>query len=209
MKAYQALLKRTFDIIMSILGIIFLMPLMLFLILIASLSTNSIGLFKQERVGKHGECFFIFKVKSMKDNINISTSVTVSEDIRITRFGRFIRNHKLDEILQLFNVLIGDMSFVGPRPDVAGFADLLQGDDRIVLSIRPGITGPASLYFRDEERLLSKQQDPEMYNRYVIWPQKVAINKDYIRNYRIAKDFRYILMSVGITKYSKEELLNE
>lgn len=104
-----------------------------------------------------------------------------------------MRRLKLDELPQLLNVLIGDISFVGPRPDVPGYADTLSGEDRVVLSVRPGLTGPATLKYRDEEKLLASVAEPERYNREVIYPDKVAINKDYVRNYSFLKDLRYIL----------------
>jgi lipopolysaccharide/colanic/teichoic acid biosynthesis glycosyltransferase len=109
----------------------------------------------------------------------------------------FFRRTKIDELPQLFNVLWGDMSFVGPRPDVPGFADRLEGVDRIILSVRPGITGPASLKYRDEEALLASQEDPERYNREVIWPDKVRINLDYVKHWSFAGDIGYILKTVA------------
>jgi len=117
-------------------------------------------------------------------------------DSRITKSGDFFRNMKIDELPQLFNVLFGTMSFVGPRPDVPGFADKLKGEDRIILSLRPGITGPASLKYRDEESLLAKQKDSERYNRNIIWPDKVEINKIYIKEWSLQKDIEYILKTV-------------
>jgi lipopolysaccharide/colanic/teichoic acid biosynthesis glycosyltransferase len=110
--------------------------------------------------------------------------------------GRFWRKTKIDELPQLINVLKGDMSFVGPRPDVPGYADKLEGEDRIVLSVRPGITGPATLKYRDEEALLAGQKDPERYNNEVIWPDKVRINKEYIKSYSFKNDLVYIAKTI-------------
>ena len=124
------------------------------------------------------------------------TFITTSKDPRITKFGHFLRKTKLDELPQLWNVLIGQMSFVGPRPDVPGYADQLEGDDKIILSVKPGITGPASLAFKDEEELLAQKDNPKQYNDEVIWPQKVKINKDYIRNYSFKNDIKYIIETV-------------
>jgi lipopolysaccharide/colanic/teichoic acid biosynthesis glycosyltransferase len=115
---------------------------------------------------------------------------------RITKSGALFRKTKIDELPQLFNVLFGSMSFVGPRPDVVGFADMLEGEDRIILSIRPGITGPASLKYKDEESLLAEQENPEQYNRDVIWPDKVKINRVYIREWSLRKDVDYIKKTV-------------
>jgi lipopolysaccharide/colanic/teichoic acid biosynthesis glycosyltransferase len=123
-------------------------------------------------------------------------SVTSSNDSRITAYGRMLRKFKLDELPQLWNVLVGDMSFVGPRPDVSGYADLLTGEERLILSVRPGITGPASLEYRNEELLLSRVADPQSYNDMVIWPHKVEINTRYVQNYSFKKDIYYILQTI-------------
>jgi lipopolysaccharide/colanic/teichoic acid biosynthesis glycosyltransferase len=120
-------------------------------------------------------------------------------DKSATRFGRFLRRYKLDELPQLFNVLIGTMSFVGPRPDVQGFADTLVGEDRLILIVKPGITGPATLKYKNEEGLLERQKDPEHYNRTIIWVDKVKINKKYVQNYSFYLDLVFILKSLVTT----------
>jgi lipopolysaccharide/colanic/teichoic acid biosynthesis glycosyltransferase len=122
--------------------------------------------------------------------------VTTGRDRRITWLGRIWRKTKIDELPQLINVLKGNMSFVGPRPDVPGYADRLQGDDRIVLSVRPGITGPATLKYRDEEALLADQDDPERYNNEVLWLDKVRINREYVESWSFWQDIRYILKTI-------------
>lgn len=154
----------------------------------ASMDTMKWGVFKQQRVGKKGVLFSIYKLRTMRSASNGSQ--------KITTIGNILRNTKLDELPQLFNVLIGDMSFVGPRPDVEGFADTLIGEDQIVLIVRPGITGIASLYFRNEETLLNKQKDSELYNRTVIWPKKVELNKAYIHNYSFITDIKIIIKTI-------------
>ena len=121
-----------------------------------------------------------------------SDSVTILNDPRITYFGNVLRKTKLDEIPQLGNVLIGDMSLVGPRPDVPGYADSLKGEDRMILSVRPGITGSATLKYRDEEQLLAMHDDPKKYNDEVIWNDKVEINTDYVKNWSVKIDFRIL-----------------
>jgi lipopolysaccharide/colanic/teichoic acid biosynthesis glycosyltransferase len=126
----------------------------------------------------------------------VETVVTTDQDPRITPLGRFWRKTKIDELPQLINVLKGDMSFVGPRPDVPGFADRLVGEERLLLSIRPGITGPATLKYRNEEQILMEVDDPEKYNREVIFPDKVRINLEYIREHSFWKDLKYIWMTV-------------
>jgi len=188
--------KRFFDIALSVFGIWLTWWLMLLAWIIASFETGSNGLFMQKRIGKEGKPFLVFKIKTMKIIDGIDTMVTTRGDRRITKSGAFFRKMKIDELPQLLNVLLGTMSFVGPRPDVAGFADKLEGDDRIILSLRPGITGPASLKYKDEEALLAKQKDPECYNRDVIWPDKVEINKTYIKEWSLKKDIMYIVKTL-------------
>ena len=163
---------------------------------IASIELKSNGFFVQKRVGKDGKLFNVLKIKTMKKIDGIDTTVTSLDDIRITKSGKFFRNTKIDELPQLWNILVGDMSFVGPRPDVEGYADKLTGADRIILSIRPGITGPATIKYKNEEELLSKQSNPKEYNDNVIWPDKVKINIEYIKNWSLKKDIEYIIKTI-------------
>ncbi len=188
--------KRVFDIILSVVGICITWWIMVLAWIIASVETKSNGLFIQERIGKEGKPFLVFKIKTMKLIEGIESTVTTSNDNRITKSGAFLRKMKIDELPQLFNVLFGSMSFVGARPDVPGFADKLEGEDRVILELSPGITGPSSLKYKDEEELLSKQDDPESYNRDVIWPDKVAINKMYLKNWSLKKDIEYIVKTI-------------
>jgi len=188
--------KRLFDIILSIVGIGLTWWIMFFAWVIATIETKSNGLFLQKRVGKDAKMFHVFKIKTMKNTDNIKTHVTTKDDSRITKSGAFFRATKIDELPQLFNVLWGTMSFVGPRPDVAGFADLLEDEDRIILSVRPGITGPASLKYRDEESILAQQNNPEAYNKDVIWRDKVQINKNYVKYWSLKKDIMYIIKTI-------------
>lgn len=122
--------------------------------------------------------------------------ITIKNDPRITVFGQFLRQYKLDELPQLVNVLVGQMSFVGPRPDVKGYADKLEGNDQIILTVKPGITGPATLKFREEESLLGRQTNPKKYNDEVIWKEKIEINKKYIENWTFIGDIKYILKTI-------------
>ena len=188
--------KRAFDILLSFIGLLLLWPLILLGWIAATLSTRANGFFVQTRVGMHGQTFRLLKLRSMRNRADVRTTVTTRQDPRITRVGSLLRKTKMDELPQLWNVLVGHMSLVGPRPDVPGFADRLTGDDLIVLSIRPGITGPASLEFRNEEELLSGQSDPERYNREVIWPKKVELNRAYVANYSFWKDLGYIWRTI-------------
>ena len=174
----------------------FLTPLLLTILLLVILSSQQNGLYKSIRIGQHGYPFTMWKIRTMKNIEGLDTTVTTSKDPRITPFGQFLRRTKLDELPQLWNVIKGDMSLVGPRPDVPGFADTLIGEDRILLSVRPGITGLATLAYRDEEQLLAKQKDPEQYNKEVIWPEKVRLNRFYIEHYSLWLDFKIIYKTI-------------
>jgi len=190
----ERLLKSIFDYTLALFMLIILLPLILVLIIFSALSSDKSGIFSQTRVGKGGVVFKIYKIRSM--NIQSDDVITAENDPRITRFGHFIRKTKLDEIPQLYNILKGDMSFVGPRPDVVGYADKLIGGDRIILSVKPGITGPATLYYRNEEQLLAKQSNKEEYNNNVIWPKKVEINKEYLNNWTFLGDIRIMFKTI-------------
>ncbi|MFC2993571.1 sugar transferase [Halomonas tibetensis] len=192
----QAMQKRVFDIGLSTVGLTLSGWLILLAWVAASLDTRSNGFFTQHRVGKDGRLFTVVKIKTMRPSRELTTTVTRSGDPRITPLGRFFRRTKIDELPQLWNVLVGDMSFVGPRPDVPGFADTLEGEERLLLSVRPGITGPATLEYRNEEELLANADDPEAFNREVIWPDKVRLNLAYIRDWSLGRDIRYILDTV-------------
>jgi lipopolysaccharide/colanic/teichoic acid biosynthesis glycosyltransferase len=189
-------IKRAFDLIVSCIGLVVVWPAIVVAWVIASIETHSNGLFVQKRIGRYGKPFPLFKIKTMRDTPG-GTTVTTASDARITRSGAFFRRTKIDELPQLIHVCLGQMSLVGPRPDVPGFADRLEGEDREILQLRPGITGPASLKYRDEEALLAKQSDPEAYNREVIWPDKVAINRQYITEYSLKNDIMYLWKTVA------------
>ena len=188
--------KWLFDRIMSLVGLIILSPVLLVVaILIRVKMPGGPVLFKQKRVGKEGKLFTMVKFRSMSV-AHGGSSVSVAGESRITPLGAKLRKYKLDELPELWNVFIGDMSFVGPRPDVPGYADKLVGEDRVILKLRPGITGPASLKYRDEETLLATVEDPIRYNDEVIFPDKVRINKEYYYNWSFWLDMRYIVRTV-------------
>lgn len=190
------ILKRSFDLIISLLLILLIGWLIFFIWLVVSIKFKSNGFFVQKRVGRYGVLFSFIKFKTMSNLYNISSSVSALNQKNITTFGMFLRKYKIDELPQLYNVLVGDMSFVGPRPDVPGFADKLTGIDKSILSLRPGITGPASIKYKNEETLLKNLDDPENYNRKVIWPDKVKINLNYIRNWSFFGDLKYIRQTI-------------
>lgn len=189
-------LKFLFDRIASFFGIVLLSPILIVIsILIRIKMSEGPIIFKQKRVGQYGKLFTMYKFRSMTVH-HSGSFVSVKGESRITPFGAKLRKYKLDELPELWNVLIGDMSFVGPRPDVPGYADTLMGDDREVLKLRPGITGPASLKYRDEEELLAQQADPIRYNDEVIFPDKVRINRYYLHHYSFVKDIQMIICTV-------------
>ncbi len=189
----QRWLKRSFDLTIALIGLILSSWIILLAWLAATLTTGYNGFFTQKRIGRFGRPFYVIKLRTMKVLQESGTTVTTENDPRITPLGKLFRKTKIDELPQLLNVLVGDMSLVGPRPDVPGFADKLEGEDRIILSVRPGITGPATLKYRNEEEILAAQEDPERYNREVIYPDKIKINREYVEHYSFAKDLSYIL----------------
>ena len=189
-------LKYIFDRLMALIGLLCLWPVLLVVaILIRIKMPGGPVIFKQKRVGRNGKLFTMYKFRSMTVGHG-GSSVSVAGESRITPLGAKLRHYKLDELPELWNVLIGDMSFVGPRPDVPGYADQLKGEDREVLKLRPGITGPASWKYRDEEDLLAKQTDPQKYNDEVIFPDKVRLNLYYLHHYSFPKDIQMIFATV-------------
>lgn len=192
----DSLIKRTFDIFFSALGLCLFWWLIIVAAFLARMNTGENGFFLQERVGQFGKIFSIIKIRTMILADDKKSTVTTSEDSRVTSLGKFFRKTKIDELPQLINVLFGQMSFVGPRPDVPGFADVLERDDRIILCLKPGITGPATLAYRNEEELLASVDNPEEYNRKVIFPNKVRLNKEYLLHYTLLKDVEYIIRTL-------------
>jgi lipopolysaccharide/colanic/teichoic acid biosynthesis glycosyltransferase len=187
----QLRVKRYFDFLLALVLFVVFSPILIFLVLISTIDTKQWGVFSQLRVGQEGKLFRIFKLRTLKNEKHYLGNL----DKSATTIGRYLRRSKLDELPQLYNVLIGDMSFVGPRPDLEGFADVLEGGDRIILMVKPGVTGPATLKYKDEERVLERQKDPDDYNRTIIWVDKVKINKKYVQNYSFYLDLAFILKS--------------
>ena len=181
---------------MALIGLICLSPVLLVTwILIHVKMPDGPAIFKQKRVGRNGKTFTMYKFRSMSAHHG-GSSVSVAGESRINPLGTKLRKYKIDELPELWNVLIGDMSFVGPRPDVPGYADNLEGENRNILKLRPGITGPASLKYRDEEELLAKQENPQEYNDKVIYPDKVRINLYYLSHYSFIMDIKMIVATV-------------
>lgn len=203
-------LKWIFDRVVALIGLLVLWPVLLIVALLVKLKMpGGPAFFVQKRVGKDGKLFNCHKFRTMTMKHNGST-VSVAGDSRITPFGAVLRHYKLDELPGLWDVLIGNMSFVGPRPDVPGYADALTGEDREVLKLRPGITGPATLKYRLEDEMISEyvaqkqtegderpmQEIATEYNDKVIYPDKVRINRYYLHHYSFIKDIEMILCTV-------------
>ena len=204
------ILKWIFDRLVAFIGLLFLWPVLLVTAILVKIKMpGGPAFFVQKRVGKDGRLFDCHKFRTMTVKHNGST-VSVAGDSRITPFGATLRHYKIDELPGLWDVLRGKMSFVGPRPDVPGYADQLKGDDRRVLKLRPGITGPATLKYRLEDEMISeyvaqKQKEGDMrpmqeiaieYNDTVIYPDKVRLNCYYYRHYSFIKDIQMILCTV-------------
>ena len=187
------MLKRTFDLIVSSLGLLILSPL--FLVLALWIKCDSPGpiLYRQRRVGRGNKDFWLFKFRSMRVGADKAGLITIGgHDPRVTRSGYYIRKYKLDELPQLINVFCGNMSLVGPRPEVRKYVDLYTSEQLKVLQVRPGITDPASIRYRNENELLSQVSDPERYYRDVIMPDKLRINLEYITHASFKNDLQII-----------------
>jgi len=187
--------KWCFDRIVALFGLIVLFPVLLIIAILIKIDSKGPLFFLQYRIGKNGKPFRIFKFRTMHEQAR-GDSVTIAGDPRVTRIGHWLRHSKVDCLTELINVVIGQMSFVGPRPDVPGYADQLQGDDRRILQLRPGITGPASIKYRNEEELLAQQADPKWYNDNIIWPDKVKINLEYLDNWSFIGDIKLIFKTI-------------
>lgn len=188
--------KEIFDRTAAGMGLLLLWPLLgaVALAILLKMPDGPV-LFRQKRVGQYGRLFTLVKFRTMKMNHG-GSAVSVAGEARITPLGRFLRKYKLDELPELWNVLVGDMSLVGPRPDVPGYADRLEGRDRELLRLKPGITGPATLKYRNEEELLAAQPNPQQYNDKVIYPDKVRINLDYLAHRSFLGDIRIIIQTL-------------
>lgn len=171
--------KNIFDGTLALIMIVFLMPLLIILFFIAGIDTASSGLFLQKRIGQYGRPFMIYKIRTIHKKKKTCSKI-----------GQTLRKLKLDEFPQLFNILKGDMSFVGPRPDVEGYYDRLEGSDRKVLDLKPGLTCEASIEYRNEETLLKDQVDPLKYNDEVLFPHKVKMNLLYLNNRSFKNDMK-------------------
>ena len=190
------MLKRIFDIILSLFGLIILLPFMLIIAIFIKLDSKGPVFFKQVRVTKNGREFKIFKYRTMRVGSDKYSQITVGKDNRITKVGAFLRKYKLDEIPQLINVLIGDMSLVGPRPEVPKYVALYTDEQKEILKVRAGITDYASIEFSDENDLLASEEDPEKAYIEKVMPKKIELNKKYISEISILTDIKIILLTI-------------
>ena len=197
------IIKRVFDLSLSAFGIILLAPIIALIGLIIFVFSGPPVFFCQERVGRYGKNLKLVKFRTMINDAENKQegSVTIAGDARITLIGKYLRQYKLDELPSLWSVLKGDMSFVGPRPDVPGYADRLEGESCRILELRPGITGPATLKYANEEKILADVIDPKKYNDEVIFPDKIKINLEYLDNWNILTDIKIILKTIFRNNY--------
>lgn len=196
MNSWNYLIKSVFDYTIVIFFLPIWVPLLFILAIVMKLTEPKYPIFfTQKRIGRNGVIFKMMKLRTMVPNQSINT-ITKKNDKRITKLGRFLRKWKLDELPELLNILCGDMSLVGPRPDVPGYADNLKGEERLILKLNPGITGPASLKYSNEEELLENVKDPKWYNDNIIFPDKVKINLDYYYNHNLLTDVKLIFRTI-------------
>ena len=190
------MLKRIFDITLSLFGLIILLPFMLIIAILIKIDSKGPVFFKQIRVTKNGKEFKIFKYRTMRVGSDKYSQITVGKDGRITKIGSFLRKYKLDEIPQLINVLIGDMSLVGPRPEVPKYVALYTDEQKEILKVRAGITDYASIEFSDENDLLASEEEPEKAYLEKIMPKKIELNKKYLSEVSILTDIKIILLTI-------------
>lgn len=202
-------MKRLFDIVLSFGGILLLTPIFIVIFILIKLDSKGEVIFKQIRVTKDRKEFKIYKFRTMKLGSEKQGQITIGSDARITRVGKVLRKTKLDELPQLFNVLSGDMSFVGPRPEVPKYVKCYTKDQMEILSVRAGITDYASLYFLNESELLGKVKDPEKYYKEIIIPYKIELNKKYLKNIGVYTDIKIILLTIlKILGFLKSKKIN-
>lgn len=177
--------KRFFDVVFSFIALVLFFWILLIGIGIASIDTQSFGLFLQKRIGQYGKPFLIYKIKSVHDRTK-----------RISSYGYFLRKSKLDELPQLVNILLGQMSFVGPRPDIPGYYDQLEGEAKKILELKPGLTSEASIKYANEEAILRQQENPLLYNDTLLFPDKVKMNLEYYYKRSILVDLQIIIKTI-------------
>lgn len=189
-------MKRIFDIVMSFVGIIVFLPIMLIVGILIKLTSKGPIFFKQKRLTKDMKEFTIYKFRTMREDTENNKQITIGKDVRITKIGNFLRKTKLDELPQLFNIIKGEMSFVGPRPEVPKYVAYYTDEQKEIFEVRAGITDYASIYFSNESEILGQQSDPEKYYIEEIIPHKIKLNKKYINNMGIITDIKIIILTI-------------
>jgi len=195
------MIKRLFDLIFAIFGLILLLPFFLAISILIKIDSKGSVFFIQDRVGQDAFLFKIIKFRTMTTSEEIKSTISIKGDVRVTKFGEILRRYKIDELPELINIVRGEMSFVGPRPDVPGYADKLNGDARNILKLKPGITSLASLKYSNEELLLSQQKNPIDYNNNIIYPDKVKMNLNYYKNHNLWIDIKIIFATIFRLNY--------
>jgi len=195
------MIKRLFDLIFAIFGLLLLLPFFLAISILIKIDSKGSVFFIQDRVGQDTFLFKIIKFRTMTTSEEIKSTISIKGDVRVTKFGEILRRYKIDELPELINILRGEMSFVGPRPDVPGYADKLNGDARNILKLKPGITSLASLKYSNEELLLSQQKNPIDYNNNIIYPDKVKMNLNYYKNHNLWIDIKIIFATIFRLNY--------
>ena len=190
------MLKRIFDITLSLFGLIILLPFMLIIAILIKIDSKGSIFFKQIRVTKGGREFKILKYRTMRVGSDKYSQITVGKDKRITEMGSFLRKYKLDEIPQLINVLVGDMSLVGPRPEVPKYVNLYTEEQKEILKVRAGITDYASIEFSNENDLLASEENPEKAYIEKVMPKKIELNKKYLSEISVLTDIKIILLTI-------------
>ena len=195
------MIKRLFDLILAIFGLLLLLPFFLAISILIKIDSKGSVFFIQDRVGQDTFLFKIIKFRTMITSEEIKSTISIKGDVRVTKFGEILRRYKIDELPELINIVRGEMSFVGPRPDVPGYADKLNGDARNILKLKPGITSLASLKYSNEELLLSQQNNPIDYNNNIIYPDKVKMNLNYYKNHNLWIDIKIIFATIFRLNY--------
>jgi len=197
-KSKNKISKRLFDIFFSLLGLILISPFLIIVSIIIKITSEGPVFFLQERLGQYEKPFFIYKFRTMVVNAeSLGKQITVKGDTRITKVGKVLRRYKIDEFPQLINVLLGEMSFVGPRPEVKKYVDLYTNDQKEIFKVKPGITDYASIEYRNENDLLSTVEDPEEYYINTIMQDKIKLNKKYIQKNNLFIDVKIILKTIS------------
>lgn len=195
-KKITLVIKRIFDLILSLIMLIVFSPILIMLSIFVLIDSGNPILFKQDRMGKNGNVFRIIKFRTMVNNTETEDGITKIKDSRITKIGVFLRKYRLDEVPQLINIIRGEMSFVGPRPDIPKYYKVDDYGYKCVLLVKPGVTGEATLRFKDEDKILSLSNNPEKTYNEKIFPEKIKLNIEYIKNISLLYDTKLVFRTI-------------